>query len=128
MKVVNHKLKLILAMCVWWMLLKIIIIIIINWLVTHGYCIVRSWNLAANDNHLWELQYVALYSSAAKQQPMRLVEDRNNRLLQEPIGSRNITDWKEAVKGAYTGKPTVDILRSRKFDFTWLLFWHPILS
>ncbi|TKY51360.1 F-box protein [Spatholobus suberectus] len=62
-----------------------------------------SWNIAANDNHLWEMQYVALYGNGVKQQPVKLVEGRNDRLLQEPIDTRIITDWKEAVKGAYTG-------------------------
>lgn len=67
--------------------------------------------MAANDNRLWELQYVVLYSGADKQQPMRLDEDRNNNLLQKPVDTRTVTDWKEAVKGAYTGKPNVCFLR-----------------
>lgn len=74
--------------------------------------------MAANDNHLWELQYVVLYGSAAKQHPMRVVEDRNDELLQKPIDTRTITDWKEAVKGAYTGTPNVDFLHFMKCSLT----------
>ncbi|MCI22688.1 F-box protein, partial [Trifolium medium] len=55
--------------------------------------------MAANDNHLWELQYVVLYDGAAKQHPVRPDEDR---LLQKPLDTRMVTEWKEAVKGAYT--------------------------
>lgn len=84
-----------------WILLNIFINT--NSLVTHGHCIFRSWNIAANDNHLWEMQYVALFGGRAK-----LVEGKNNRLLLEPIDTRIITDWKEAVKGAYTGKLNVE--------------------
>ncbi|KAL1342441.1 F-box protein At5g52880 isoform X1 [Arachis hypogaea] len=61
-----------------------------------------SWNLAANDNHLWELQYVVLYGNAAKQQLINRVEDRNKRHLQELTDTKSITDWKEAVNRAYT--------------------------
>ncbi|KAJ1385388.1 F-box-like domain superfamily [Sesbania bispinosa] len=74
-----------------------------------------SWNLAANDNRLWELQYVVLFGSAAKQQSMRLVEDRNNRLLQKPEDTRTITDWKEAVKGAYTGALSKKLTTNRGY-------------
>jgi len=49
------------------------------------------------------MQYVALFGGRAK-----LVEGKNNRLLLEPIDTRIITDWKEAVKGAYTGKLNVE--------------------
>ncbi|RDX87855.1 SPCC24B10.10c, partial [Mucuna pruriens] len=46
--------------------------------------------------------YVALYGNGSKKKPVILVEGKNDRLLQEPIHTRIITDWKEAVKGAYT--------------------------
>ncbi|MED6122179.1 hypothetical protein PIB30_037344 [Stylosanthes scabra] len=62
-----------------------------------------SWNLAANDNHLWELQYVVLYGNAAKQELIKQFEGQDKRHLQDPIDTRTITDWKEAVNGAYTG-------------------------
>lgn len=65
-----------------------------------------SWNIAANDNHLWEKQYVALYGNGAKHQPLKLVEGRNDRILQEPIDVSSVKEagyWKGAVKGAYTG-------------------------
>lgn len=70
----------------------------------------RSWNIAANDNHLWEMQYVALFGGRAK-----LVEGKNNRLLLEPIDTRIITDWKEAVKGAYTGALSRILTTSRGY-------------
>ncbi|KAK7391310.1 hypothetical protein VNO78_19724 [Psophocarpus tetragonolobus] len=62
-----------------------------------------SWNIAANDNHLWEMQYVALYGNCAKSKPAKLVEGKNYRLLQETIDTRIINNWKEVVKGSYTG-------------------------
>ncbi|OIV91455.1 hypothetical protein TanjilG_02073 [Lupinus angustifolius] len=74
-----------------------------------------SWNFAANDNHLWELQYGVLYSSVARQQPMRLVEDRNNRTPKEPIDTRSGTYWKEAVKGAYTGALSMKLTANRGY-------------
>lgn len=76
----------------------------------HGHCIFRTWNIAANDNHLWEIQYVALYGDGAKQKPLKLVEGRNDRTLQEHIDVSSFkgADWKEAVKGAYTGKLNVE--------------------
>ncbi|WJX39228.1 hypothetical protein P8452_26793 [Trifolium repens] len=62
----------------------------------------RSWNMAANDNHLWELQYIVLYDGAAKQHPVRPDEDMNDKLLQKHLDTRIGVNWKEAVKGAYT--------------------------
>lgn len=73
-------------------------------LVSHQCYIWRSWNFAASDNHLWEMQYFALYGSSVKEQPIRLDEDRNCELLRDPIDTRPSTDWREAVKRAYTGK------------------------
>ena len=72
---------------------------------THECCIWRSWNLAASENHLWELQYAVLYDSSVIRQPIRLVEDRNNRntLGPEPIDTRASIDWIEEVKAKYTG-------------------------
>ncbi|KAK7279887.1 hypothetical protein RJT34_24946 [Clitoria ternatea] len=74
-----------------------------------------SWNIAANDNHLWEMQYVALYGSGAKRWPMKLVGDRNDRVLQEPIDTGTITDWKEAVKGEYTGALSKKLTTNRGY-------------
>jgi hypothetical protein len=70
--------------------------------------------MAANDNHLWELQYVVLYDGAAKQNPVRPDEDVNDKLLQKHLDTRIGVNWKEAVKGAYTGKPNVDFLQVKK--------------
>ncbi|KHN12925.1 F-box protein, partial [Glycine soja] len=67
-----------------------------------------SWNIAANDNHLWEKQYVALYGNRAKPKPAKLIEGKNDGLLLEPVDTRIITDWKESVKGAYTCKLNVE--------------------
>jgi len=79
----------------------------INSLVTHRNCIFRSWNIAANDNHLWEMQYVALFGYGAKLKHVRLVEGKKNRLLQETVDNRPI-NWKDSVKRAYTGKLNVE--------------------
>ncbi|KAG4395118.1 hypothetical protein GLYMA_20G163801v4 [Glycine max] len=40
-----------------------------------------SWNIAANDNHLWEKQYVALYGNRAKPKPAKLIEGALARIL-----------------------------------------------
>ncbi|KAF7821917.1 F-box protein [Senna tora] len=60
-----------------------------------------SWNLAANDNYLWELQYTVLYCSSLER-PIRLDEDRKYTLLQHPVDTRLCIDWKEEVRKAYT--------------------------
>ncbi|XP_057422587.1 F-box protein At5g52880 [Lotus japonicus] len=74
----------------------------------------RSWSVAANDNHLWELQYGVLFG-AAKQRATRLVENRNSRLFSEPIDSTTITDWKEAVKKAYNGSLSKKLSTNRGY-------------
>lgn len=80
----------------------------INSLLTHRHCIFRSWNIAANDNHLWQMQYVVLFDNGAKLKHVKPVEGKNYRLLQETVDNRLITNWKESVKGAYTGKLNVE--------------------
>ena len=97
-----------------WILLNIIINI--NSLVTHGHCIFRSWNIAANDNHLWEKQYVALYGNRAKPKPAKLIEGKNDGLLLEPVDTRIITDWKESVQGLRFGSNCFSL------KFRWMLF------
>ncbi|CAK8573435.1 unnamed protein product [Lathyrus sativus] len=74
---------------------------IVNW----------SWNMAANDNHLWESQYSVLYDSAAKQRPKR----PDDKLLHKPPDTRTVTDWKEAVKGAYTGALSKKLATNRGY-------------
>ena len=69
-----------------WMLLNVIININAL-LVTHECCIWRSWNIAASENHLWELQYAVLYDSSVIQQPIKLLDDRNT-LRPEPVDTR----------------------------------------
>ncbi|KAK2404521.1 F-box protein [Trifolium repens] len=78
---------------------------IVNW----------SWNMAANDNHLWELQYVVLYDNAAKQHPVRPDEDVNDKLLQKHLDTRIGVNWKEAVKGAYTGSLSKKLTTNRGY-------------
>ncbi|XP_058769841.1 F-box protein At5g52880 [Vicia villosa] len=70
---------------------------IVNW----------SWNMAANDNHLWESQYSVLY----KQPPKR----PDDKLLHKPLDTRAVTDWKEAVKGAYTGALSKKLTTNRGY-------------
>ncbi|CAJ2629941.1 unnamed protein product [Trifolium pratense] len=78
-----------------------------------------SWNMAANDNHLWELQYVVLYDCAAKQavkqHPVRPDEEVNDKLLQKPLDTRMGVNWKEAVKGAYTGSLSKKLTTNRGY-------------
>ncbi|KAK4280220.1 hypothetical protein QN277_011868 [Acacia crassicarpa] len=73
----------------------------------------RSWNLAANENHLWKLHYVAIHGSSVKEQPIRLDGDRKYPLPQDPIDTRLNVDWKEAVKRSYTGD-LKEILTSKR--------------
>ncbi|XP_028798798.1 F-box protein At5g52880 isoform X2 [Neltuma alba] len=62
-----------------------------------------SWNLAANENHLWELHYAVLYGSFVQEQPIRLDGDKKYPLSQDPIDTKLNIDWKEAVRRQYTG-------------------------
>ncbi|KAL5069789.1 hypothetical protein RYX36_020676 [Vicia faba] len=74
---------------------------IVNW----------SCNVAANDNHLWESQYSVLYDTAAKQPPKR----PDDKLLHKPLDTRTVTDWKEAVKGSYTGALSKKLTTNRGY-------------
>ncbi|KAK7343714.1 hypothetical protein VNO77_12691 [Canavalia gladiata] len=74
-----------------------------------------SWNIAANDNHLWEMQYVGLYGSGAEQKPTKAVEDKKHRFLHKPVDTRTITEWKEAVKGAYSGELSKKLTTNRGY-------------
>ncbi|BAT94268.1 F-box protein [Vigna angularis] len=62
-----------------------------------------SWNIAANDNHLWQMQHVVLFGNDAKLKHTKPVEGKNYSLLQGTVDNRLITNWKDRVKGAYTG-------------------------
>lgn len=66
--------------------------------------------MAANDSHLWESQYSVLYDSSDAQPPKR----PDDKLIHKPLDTRTVPDWKEAVKGAYTGKSNVDFLEVKK--------------
>ncbi|KAL2324584.1 hypothetical protein Fmac_023642 [Flemingia macrophylla] len=75
-----------------------------------------SWNEAANDNHLWEMQFMTLYGNGAKHQPVKRVKGRNGRIFQQPIDNdKIITNWKEAVKGAYTGALSKKLTTNRGY-------------
>ncbi|XP_054810741.1 F-box protein At5g52880 isoform X2 [Prosopis cineraria] len=67
-----------------------------------------SWNLAANENHLWELQYVMLYGGFVQEQPIRLDGDKKYPLILN-------MDWKEAVKRAYTGALSKKLTSNRGY-------------
>ncbi|CAL5209438.1 unnamed protein product [Lathyrus oleraceus] len=74
---------------------------IVNW----------SWNMAANDNHLWESQYSVLYDSSDTQPPKR----PDDKLIHKPLDTRTVPDWKEAVKGAYTGALSKKLTTNRGY-------------
>ncbi|CAJ1976995.1 unnamed protein product [Sphenostylis stenocarpa] len=75
----------------------------------------RSWKVAANDNHLWRIQYAILYGNGAKLKYLKLVEGKNYRFLQETIDNKLITDWKGSVKGAYTGALSTILTTNRGY-------------
>jgi hypothetical protein len=68
----------------------------------------RSWNIAASDDHLWQLQYASVFSNSDNclkskgHQIGRPVEDEEFRFL-EHMDTRSSIDWREAFKRAYIG-------------------------
>ncbi|XVF53497.1 hypothetical protein PTKIN_Ptkin05aG0103900 [Pterospermum kingtungense] len=73
-----------------------------------------SWNLAANDNNLWKLQYTAVfgrsgnYSRTKKMQWNGRSQKVYCKLLEENVVSQTHIDWKETFKRAYIGMWDVD--------------------
>lgn len=70
----------------------------------------RSWNLAASDNHLWQLQYATFFRSYDNGSKINgrqryEVEDNEDTSFQEQeeMVTRSSIDWREAFKRAYIG-------------------------
>lgn len=69
----------------------------------------RSWNLAASEDYLWQLQYASVFCNSDKclkrkgHQSSRPDEDQESILLQEDMATRSGIDWREAFKRAYLG-------------------------
>ncbi|KAL9409790.1 hypothetical protein AB3S75_048084 [Citrus x aurantiifolia] len=80
-----------------------------------------SWNLAASDNHLWQLQYAIYFSNSDNclktkvQQSGRVIEDKMNTLLQDNMASQPSVDWRETFKGAYIGNSLKKLTSNRGF-------------
>ncbi|KAK8521246.1 hypothetical protein V6N13_077365 [Hibiscus sabdariffa] len=65
-----------------------------------------SWNFAANDNQLWELQYTIFFSRSVN-------EGRTS--LEENVISRTNIDWKETFKRAYKGTRSKKLMSGRGY-------------
>ncbi|XP_062149671.1 F-box protein At5g52880 isoform X2 [Alnus glutinosa] len=79
-----------------------------------------SWNIAASDDHLWQLQYASVFSNSDNclkskgHQIGRPVEDEEFRFL-EHMDTRSSIDWREAFKRAYIGNATKNLTASRGY-------------
>ncbi|XP_075647549.1 F-box protein At5g52880 isoform X1 [Castanea sativa] len=80
-----------------------------------------SWNIAASDNHLWQLQYASVFGSSEnclnikKHQSGRPVEDEEYRHLQEAMTTRTSIDWRGAFIRAYIGNASKNLTSSRGY-------------
>ncbi|KAM3729929.1 hypothetical protein ACB098_12G048200 [Castanea mollissima] len=80
-----------------------------------------SWNIAASDNHLWQLQYASVFGDSEnclnikKHQSGRPVEDEEYRHLQEAMTTRTSIDWRGAFIRAYIGNASKNLTSSRGY-------------
>ncbi|KAF3432909.1 hypothetical protein FNV43_RR24011 [Rhamnella rubrinervis] len=81
-----------------------------------------SWNLAANDNHLWQMQYATFFRSSDNGLKINgrqryEVEDNEDTSLQEQeeMVTRSSIDWREAFKRAYIGRSSKKLTSSRGY-------------
>lgn len=88
----------------------------------------RSWNIAASDDQLWQLQYTIFSNSdnflkSKGHQIGRPVEDEEFGFLEEDMNTRSSIDWREAFKRAYIGmwiqNHLIYILAGYLFYFLW---------
>ena len=114
----------------WWDFLKFDFPRSIN---SFGCFMWRSWNIAASDNHLWQLQYASVFGDSEnclnikEHQSGRLVEDEEYRHLQEAMTTRTSIDWRGAFIRAYIGIliqcPSIDWLdlfcHTSYYDICW---------
>ncbi|TYJ07035.1 hypothetical protein E1A91_A12G276100v1 [Gossypium mustelinum] len=80
----------------------------------------RSWTLAANDNHLWELQYTIFFgrsnnSSRTKTQWSGKSVNKDYTFWEENVITRTDIDWKETFKRAYKGTYSKKLMSSRGY-------------
>ncbi|XP_022774030.1 F-box protein At5g52880-like isoform X2 [Durio zibethinus] len=92
-----------------------------------------SWNLVANDNHLWKLQYTIVfgrsgnYSRTKMQWGGRLLKE-DCTFLEENVVSQTHIDWKETFKRAYIGTFSKKLMSNRGYcghcnTVVWLNNW-----
>ncbi|XP_007038875.2 PREDICTED: F-box protein At5g52880 isoform X1 [Theobroma cacao] len=80
----------------------------------------RSWSLAANDSHLWELQYTTVFgrsktcSRTKMQQSSRLVKE-DYMFLKENGDTKTHIHWKESFKRVYTGSFAKTLMSNRGY-------------
>ncbi|XP_035542750.1 F-box protein At5g52880 [Juglans regia] len=80
-----------------------------------------SWNLAASEDYLWQLQYASVFCNSDKclkrkgHQSSRPDEDQEYILLQEDMATRSGIDWREAFKRAYLGNASKNLTSNRGY-------------
>ncbi|XVE64307.1 hypothetical protein DITRI_Ditri07aG0090600 [Diplodiscus trichospermus] len=79
-----------------------------------------SWNLAANDNHLWKLQYTIVFGksgncSRSKAQLGGRSIKEDCMFLEENMVSHTYIDWKETFKRAYIGTFSKKLMSNRGY-------------
>lgn len=89
-------------------------------------CLWRSWNSAASDNCLWQLQYAICFGNSEDISKMKgrrdgeLVEDKEETKLKEDIATRTGVDWRDAFKRKYKGMLLYCLSRSLvQLDLLW---------
>ncbi|XWS50427.1 hypothetical protein CRYUN_Cryun12cG0086800 [Craigia yunnanensis] len=79
-----------------------------------------SWNLAANDNHPWKLQYTIVFGrsgncSRTKMQWSGRSLKEDCTFLEENVVSQTHIDWKETFKRAYKGTSSKKLMSNRGY-------------
>lgn len=83
-----------------------------------------SWNLAANDNHIWKLQYTMVFGRSGNCSKIKKIQWDGRSLkdyctfLEENTVSQTHIDWKETFKRAYIGTFSKKLMSNRGYC------WH----
>ncbi|KAJ4705920.1 F-box protein [Melia azedarach] len=74
-----------------------------------------SWNLAASDNHLWQLQYAIYFGNSDNSSKVKVQRSGRDTLLQDNLASESCIDWREAFKKEYIGNSSKKLTSNRGF-------------
>ncbi|GLT63629.1 hypothetical protein SLA2020_361800 [Shorea laevis] len=90
-----------------------------------------SWNFAANDNQLWQMQYTILFGGCAgcssSTTKMRLAGKPMKEYTHPPDNmiTQTINDWREAFKRAYKGNSSKKLTSNRGYcGHCKTIVWH----